>query len=203
MNKNKVQSLDEYHSLSSTIIKEGYSQQVNGQVELFKKLMKNEKITSVLEIGFNGGHSADIFLKENPNVNVTSFDIGLHNYVKTGKEYIDMKFPNRHTLILGNSLETIPKYCENNSDKKFGIIFIDGGHDYKTAIGDLNNCKLLSHKDTIVIMDDTIYRKDWIQNWTIGPTKAWLDGIQQNIITEISREEYSKGRGASWGNYVY
>jgi predicted O-methyltransferase YrrM len=165
--------------------------------------MKNENITSVLEIGFNGGHSADIFLKENPNVIVTSFDINQHNYVKTGKEYIDMIFPNRHTLILGDSLKTIPKYYENNSDKKFDIIFIDGGHDYKTAIGDLNNCKLLSHKNTIVIMDDTIYRKDWIQNWTIGPTKAWLDGIQQNIITEISREEYSKGRGVSWGNYVY
>jgi predicted O-methyltransferase YrrM len=198
-----VQSLDEYHSISSTIFNEGYSQQVTGQVELFKKIMKNENITSVLEIGFNGGHSADIFLKENPNVIVTSFDINQHNYVKTGKEYIDMIFPNRHTLILGDSLKTIPKYYENNSDKKFDIIFIDGGHDYKTAIGDLNNCKLLSHKNTIVIMDDTIYRKDWIQNWTIGPTKAWLDGIQQNIITEISREEYSKGRGVSWGNYVY
>jgi hypothetical protein len=32
-----VQSLDEYHSISSTIFNEGYSQQVTGQVELFKK----------------------------------------------------------------------------------------------------------------------------------------------------------------------
>lgn len=199
---NLSKSLDKYYSTLSCNVTEGYSKQVNGEVKLLKNLVKNKSITSVLEIGFNGGHSAELFLKENPNIHVTSFDIGHHNYVKIGKEYIDVKYPNRHTLIIGNSLKTIPEYYKKNTNKKFDIIFIDGGHDYDTSFGDLKNCRSLAHKNTIVIMDDTIYRKDWKHNFNIGPTKAWLNGINQNIITEISHEDYSDGRGASWGKYI-
>lgn len=202
MNSDFFDSLSKYHLISPYKITEGYSEDNSEGSKLLKRLVKNNQIVSVLEIGFNGGHSSEIFLKENLNTNVISFDISKHDYVKIGKEYIDIKYPNRHTLILGNSLETIPKYYKNNPNKKYDIIFIDGGHDYEIAISDLKNCKSLAHKNTIVIMDDTIYSKKWIKRWTIGPTKAWLDGINKNIIKEISHEEYDIGKGASWGKYI-
>ena len=64
------------------------------------------------------------------------------------------------------------------------------------------NCKKFAHKDTIVIMDDTIYNKEWEKDYTIGPTKSWNEGIQNNIITNIENIDFSNGRGMSWGKYI-
>ena len=149
--------LDEFFkSKMITRMDEGYSQEVLGQTEFLKNIV-NKNIKRVLEIGFNGGHSAELFLSTNPNIELVSFDIGCHDYVSLGKNFIDQNYPNRHELVIGDSLKTVPKYSINKG--LFDIIFIDGGHDYKVSKGDLINCKRLSHKDTIVIMDDTMRKK--------------------------------------------
>ena len=69
-------------------------------------------------------------------------------------------------------------------------------------MADLENCFYLAHKDTIVIIDDTIFTKDWERVWTTGPTRAWVEQLQQNKIVEINRKDYLPGRGMSWGKYV-
>ena len=74
-----------------------------------------------MEIGFNAGHSSELFLKYT-SAHVTSFDLGEHPYVSHAKEYIDA-YPGRHSLIIGDSTVTVPK-CIG----KYDIIFIDGGH---------------------------------------------------------------------------
>jgi predicted O-methyltransferase YrrM len=180
---------------------EGYSQQNPQQVEDLINLTNKPNI-NVMEIGFNAGHSAEVFLHNNKDLILTSFDLGRHNYVTTAKEYIDNTYPNRHTLILGDSRTTIPIYINNNKETKFDIIFIDGGHDYDIAKADMENCFHLAHKDTIVILDDTIFTKGWEQSWTIGPTRTWLEHLEQNKIIELTRKDYFSGRGMSWGKYI-
>lgn len=155
-----------------------------------------------MEIGFNAGHSAEVFLQNNKELTLTSFDLGGHKYVSTAKEYIDATYPNRHNLILGDSRITIHIYLENNRDTKFDIIFIDDGHDYEIAKADMENCFHLAHKDTIVILDDTIFTSGWEEKWTIGPTKTWIEHLQQNKIVELARRDYCYGRGMSWGKYI-
>jgi len=179
---------------------EGFSQQVEEQTSFLKNIVNNPSIKYVMEIGFNGGHSSELFLSSNQNIEVVSFDIGEHSYVKLGKEFIDKTYPNRHQLIIGNSLETVP-YYSNNVNKKFDVIFIDGGHIYDVAKGDIINCKKLAHDKTIVIMDDTIINQNWLRSWNLGPNRAWKEAKEWNIIKELGSVDYSPGRGQSWGYY--
>ena len=183
---------------------EGHCQQVEQQITDMTNIVKslNKENLKVLEIGFNGGHSAELFLQI-PGVSLISFDIGMHQYVPLSKQYIDIAYPKRHTLILGNSIHTIPKYADDHPTTKFDIIFIDGNHEYDTVILDLHNCKQLAHPDTIVILDDTIqYTKEFECSWNIGPTKAWKECVANNKIEQITAKDYSGGKGISWGKYI-
>lgn len=157
----------------------------------------------IMEIGFNAGHSAYCFLNSNPTATLVSFDIGQHDYLLHGKEFIDIKFPNRHTLNLGDSKTSLPLYINQtkNEGKKFDVIFIDGGHDQATVESDIRLCKFLAHKDTIVILDDTDYSQN-APDYTFYPTKTWEHYVKNNLIKELGRSQYSSGRGMSWGKYV-
>jgi hypothetical protein len=180
---------------------EGHSQNVPPQVEDLIKITNQPNIR-VMEIGFNAGHSADVFLKSNPSLTLTSFDIGIHDYVETAKGYIDAVYPGRHTLILGDSLQTVPKYLENNKGTKFDVIFIDGDHTYEVAKADMENCFRLAHKDTVVILDDTMFTSSWTKEWNVGPTRIWSEYLNQSKIVEFKRRDYGIGRGMCWGKYA-
>jgi hypothetical protein len=196
-----LSSLTDYLESKNVSLMEGYSQQVVPQLNDLRSLASSAK--SIMEIGFNGGHSSEFFLSINNTVNVTSFDLGEWDYVKVGKEYIDMSFPNRHSLVLGDSTKTVPKYFNLNSDKKFDFIFVDGGHSYEIAMADLLNCSKFAHKDTIVAIDDTMYVEEWVYEFNVGPTKAWIDAVESGLVVETKRSDYWQGRGMSWGKYSF
>jgi len=178
---------------------EGYSQEVDKQVIDLINLINDDNIKNVMEIGFNAGHSAEIFLKFNKNIHLTSFDINLHDYVKHGVEYIQSVYENRHSIIYGDSTITVPQFINDNPGKKFDLIFIDGGHDYDIVKKDMENCLQLCHENTIIIMDDTIFIKGWEANYTIGPSLVWKEYVDRNEIIQIESKNYYVGRGMSWG----
>lgn len=166
------------------------------------EILKNNNLKNIMEIGFNAGHSSELFLG-NTSAYVHSFDIGdhFHEYLKYGKLFINQKYPNRHTLVFGDSKITVPRFAKNNNIN-FDLIFIDGGHDYETAYADLLNCKELAHSETIVIMDDIVKNDDYKAEHTLGPTKVWNDLVKCNILSELSHSFYSHGRGQSVGKYI-
>ena len=194
-----MSSLKEYIINNNIKISEGHSGNKLDQRKLLTKLVSKDNIKNILEIGFNAGHSSELFLSQNNNVNVVSFDVGYHDSVKLCKKFIDQKYPNRHKLIIGNSLETIPNYNENI---KFDLFFIDGGHDYNTAKNDIINCKRLSHENSIVVMDDVVNNRSLIKRSKKGPNKAWDEVKRLNIVKEIGFEDYGIGNGTTWGYYL-
>ena len=159
---------------------------------------------NILEIGFNAGHSADFFLSINDNIKLTSFDIGEMESVLYGKSFIDTKYPFRHNLIIGDSKKTVPQYFQNYPRTKFDLVFIDGAHEFMDSLTDLVNCKNLSHKNTIVVMDDTRYSEPF-KSWTVGPSECWQNCLDKKYIKELGRSDYNykdfPWKGQSWGLY--
>jgi len=196
-----------YKKLDQSFIFEGGENSIENKVQATRliELCNKYNCKNVMEIGFNAGHSADLFLGINKNIKLTSFDIGVHKYVDYGKKFIDNKYPDRHSLILGDSKKTIPDFCKHNTNIKFDLIFIDGDHSEVGAISDLLNCKKLSHNETIIVMDDTRNEQP-MASWNINVNKAWQKCISAGIVHEIESEDYNQegycARGQSWGRYI-
>ena len=111
-------------------------------------------LKKILEIGFNGGHSCEAFLESGNEVSVISFDLNSHSYTQTGVNFMFKKYPGRFQFIPGDSSVTVNAYAAAHPDEKFDLIFIDGCHEHKVAVGDIQNCQKLAHRKTIVWIDD-------------------------------------------------
>lgn len=144
-------------------------------------LVENPGITKILEIGFNAGHSSYVFLGARPDITVVAFDLGAHAYVTKAKELIDRKFPGRHTLILGDSRDTLPRYKAEHPDAAFDLIFVDGGHEYDVAFADLLNCHAMAQSAGLVVMDDM---RLW-KTWGVGPVRAWAEAKRTGTVEEL------------------
>ena len=197
----KMSEIDQFLDNKNVKFKtlEGHTQLEPKLTEVLVKLVSNKEIKTVMEIGFNAGHSADTFLKSNESISLVSFDIATHSYVDIGKTYIDKKYPGRHTLIKGDSRKTVLNYFQQNSDKKFDLIFIHGGHYGNVPQMDLTNCRLFADKNTIVIMNDVKYKN--IEAWNIKPNEAWSKFIEKNYIDELKQIEFSPLNGLVYGKY--
>jgi predicted O-methyltransferase YrrM len=180
---------------------EGNSCDIKAQTDRLIDLCSNIDYATILEIGFNAGHSANTFLSHTL-AHVTSLDLNVRGSVIYGKEYIDKKYPGRHTLIIGDSTVTLPEYIASHPDKKFDLIFIDGGHTYDVAISDLMNCKNLAHSNTVLIMDDVVLSEQYHVSYTVGPTQSWIEAINGGHVQHAHAEIYALGRGMSWGKYI-
>ena len=169
-------------------VTEGYVCPV--QKNQIKEIFKKNKIKSVLEIGFNAGHSADCFLSQGEDVTLTSVDIAKHQYVLPCVNYISDKYKDRFKFMIGDSRYTVPEITN-----KFDFIFIDGGHSEEIAYADILNCKQVAKPDTLVMLDD------YCQAHGLEVMKAFEKAVKEGIIRQIETAYRVALRG--WVLYKY
>jgi len=166
------------------------------QLDWFREFLRQHPDTKqVLEVGFNAGTWSEALLEAHPTLHITSMDLGRWDYTAVGKTYIDATYPGRHTLILGDSTQTIPKLT-----RKYDLIFIDGGHAGDVPYLDLLNCKELAYPHTTLVLDDfdNYHGKEVKTCWD----KFNSEGFLQEGTVEARGEPGSVGEKRWWvGKY--
>lgn len=164
------------------------------KINFIQNILDNYNINSIAEIGFNGGHSAALFLNNKKILKLRSFDLCNHKYSKQCIIYIKNKFKDRFYISCGNSLDTIPQY----TGLKFDMVFIDGGHYNNIPYLDtINTIKYLLKPNGYILMDDTFYSYIISLIKRNDVDKTWKLFVKNKIIKEIDSI-----RGLSFGKLI-
>jgi predicted O-methyltransferase YrrM len=149
------------------------------QVTFFAELLRQRShVRRILEIGFNGGISASAMLSARADVELVSIDIGHWDCVLKAKTLIDECYPNRHTLIVGDSKTEVPKL---DATRPFDMAFVDGNHTAPMPEIDLNNVLPLLVDGGIIVLDD--YCETYGQG---GVIQAWDKAVKEGKITSLN-----------------
>ncbi len=195
-------TLESYYEENNIRIIEGNSTQSSEQKEYLKKYKVHFK--NILEIGFNAGHSSELFLDTNPNSVVTSIDIGYWYYCKFGIKYLEKKYPNRFQIILKDSIKALKNFETISQGIIFDFIYIDGNHSYEYAYNDILNCKKFANDSTIVVVDDVVEDDNFRTNSNSGPTQAWKSLVSNGKLIELDCAHFEEiNRGVAVGKFVF
>ncbi|KAL7429487.1 hypothetical protein ACHAXM_001725 [Skeletonema potamos] len=137
---------------------------------------QNETRVNICETGFNGGHSAMLFLSfldlENGiKVYYYGWDLkevgsSLPTAVKIEKEFGDY-----FHIVWGDSKETLKNATETMNGQKCDLIVVDGEHSKNGVVNDVQNLLTVAEKGAIVFGDDCAPYKR-----TVPKSEEMLDG---------------------------
>jgi hypothetical protein len=146
-----------YHlTPAGTPIDEGYISPK--QREMFiEELKKLSGIQKIAEVGFNAGHTSEIFLEFVKNSQVVSFDINRHYYTQAGVGFIQSKYKERFRFVEGDSLQSINEFSQTHPEERFDLIYIDGCHLFAVCLDDILNFRKMAHSATVLWIDDSDY----------------------------------------------
>jgi predicted O-methyltransferase YrrM len=204
---NDSNSICEFLETRNVKIKQGYITQVeehaNQLVSHLKSICDVEQVKNVLEVGFLAGHSAELFLKLNDHIKVTSIDESVLQSVNVGKEYIDVNYPERHTLIKGNSNDILKDNVMTQTEMKYDIILIDGSFKYDIVKQDIILSKQFAHENTILIINGVLKSKKWAKYWTLEITDAVEELAGNGFIDNLHNIDIDVGRGSVTCKYNF
>ncbi|MFV0420823.1 class I SAM-dependent methyltransferase [Oleidesulfovibrio sp.] len=119
-------------------------------------------VSRYLEIGVRQGRSMAMVVSQQPQVQITAFDMWLTDYAgmeNPGPEFVREQMQilgHRGTLdfINGNSHETLPAYFAQNPAASFDLITVDGDHTPEGAVQDLEDVLPHLRIGGAVVFDD-------------------------------------------------
>jgi len=105
---------------------------------------------TLLEVGFNAGHSALLALSVNKYLRYTGIDIGKYRYTHLSYEYLKSVFGDRIDMHFGDSRELMPPLRSGAYD----LIHIDGGHGAGVSHADLTSAIKIAKPNSVILFDD-------------------------------------------------
>ena len=120
--------------------------------------------STLLEIGFNAGHSALLALSANPDLRYVGIDIAKNAYTSNCGALMKEQFGERFQLIEGDSREVLPHVQYFMEDVAPDVFHVDGGHWLGIAVSDIAGCVSIARARGVaaeIIVDD--YAADFIQ----------------------------------------
>ena len=170
----------------------GISQVRDEIKEFVEVILRNDKLSSALEIGL-GEFGGTFRLWKMIFDRVVSIEMDINFYIVNEKENCGGK----GRIIIGNSQEKgIIRSLYRRFKSGVDLLFIDGGHDYNSVLQDYMNYKGLLREGSIVAFHDSETR---IGNYGVYDV---LSGIEKGLYGEREREikhiRYSENVGMAY-----
>jgi len=149
-------------------------------LEYWTSIKKLSKFKSLMEIGFNAGHSSAFILENFSDVRVHSYDIGWHEYTKINADKVKERYGHRFDYIEIDS----KKINHKSLDFKYDIMYIDGDHTFEGAYSDMQLFTKSTAKWAVI---DDIQIKDVL--------KAMKHPSNKKYFREVWRGSYIANKG--------
>lgn len=134
---------------------EGHMQEQPEVTAMWQDIKVQTNFNSLLEIGFNVGHSAVYVMSLFPDTIVDSVDINRDPRTQEGADLVKARYSSRFNFYTYNTLQ-LKEDIDNGSFKfqnTYDLVFVDGGHEYSVAVNDIQMAKDLGVK--YIVVDDT------------------------------------------------
>jgi len=138
------------------------------------------QVKTICEVGMYAGASSQFFLLANKDAHLYTFDTFSKGKMLSKLAADTMVQMGRATAVSGSSLETVPEFPKKYPGVQCDIVFIDGSKKYDIRLQDLANFRAVSHKDTLVLLDE-VCSNECVRN---GPESACSEeGTRKNFAT--------------------
>jgi predicted O-methyltransferase YrrM len=138
-----MKTIEQYSELKNTLSPPCVGEVEFESLESFKDICGKANPSSILELGFNRGMSAIMWL-EASNSTLHSIDIKTKDQVVDSLKYISKTYTYRFTYTsLDHNLLTDYAYAFKD---KYDLVFIDGDHSYESILRDTKNTLMYNPK---------------------------------------------------------
>jgi predicted O-methyltransferase YrrM len=105
------------------------------QARAYYDLARSVQPGTICEVGFNGGHSAAVFLSAaGRRAKMVSFDLAEFEYSETAQQLVGALYPDQLRLIAGRSETTVPRFSKRHG-RACDLFSVDGCVEINQCVG--------------------------------------------------------------------